>query len=124
MWMRTLLIESEDSVRSALVLVLQLAGFEVIAAADGKEALELLGQFHDMEVVVCDSHLFDMSGEEVAGALRRVGSQIPVVLLSRPTNGRIASTPAGVDAVLFKPFTVAELNGAIRSAIDKRQARP
>jgi DNA-binding response OmpR family regulator len=119
--MRVLLVENQESVRSALILMLELAGFEVTAFSDGEKALSALMQRPEIGVLICDCHLPDMSGLELVKALRVQGDRTPAVLLSGPTNGKFVTHPAEVDAVVFKPFTFKELERGIQAAIQRRE---
>jgi two-component system response regulator ChvI len=118
--MRALIVGDHESVRLALGLALQLAGFEVIAFAEGEKALDSLRADAGVSVIICSSGLADMTGVDLVRALRSEGLTIPIVFLTGPTNGKIAARPADVNAVVFKPFTFPDLKQAIWRAIGTR----
>jgi CheY-like chemotaxis protein len=78
-----LVAEDDRSVRRYLEIILQRAGFQVIAAADGLEAMKA-ALSTDVDAVVTDAHMPHLSGHELCRFLRRHPklARLPVVLLS------------------------------------------
>ena len=112
---RVLLVEDDRSVRRYLEVTLQRAGYEVITAGDGLEAMKLaLGS--PVDVVVTDAVMPHMSGQEFARFMRSTPklSQIPIVLLTGQENKQ-AMAPAEnlVDAFLNKPVKIEELKSCL-----------
>src|SRR5437763_15097689 len=112
---RVLLVEDDRSVRRYLEVTLRRAGYEVITAADGLEAMKLaLGS--SVDVVLTDAVMPHMSGQEFARFMRTTPklSQIPIVLLTGQEN-RQAMAPAEelVDAFLTKPVKIEELKSCL-----------
>jgi len=110
-----LVVDDDDENRMAMARVLSLAGFEVVPAASGAEALEL-ARAHEPDVVVLDVFLPDSGGLGVAREVRRErsGPPVPVLFvtgLSSPAV-RAALAPA---PVLFKPFTRLDLVSRVRA---------
>jgi len=108
---RTVLMVDDDSdVRTSVARGLRHSGFDVRVAANGKEALRLLSsESHD--ALVLDVQMPELDGVAVVTALRALGNDIPICVLSaRDTvNDRIAGLEAGADDYLTKPFDLGEL---------------
>ena len=118
---RVLLVDDDPVVLEVLSTVLDLEEFEVLAAADGAEALELVAQ-QAPQVVVCDVAMPGIDGFEVCRRVRHdpATEQLPVVLLTAhggPDEQR-AGAEAGCDALLTKPFSPLELIELLRGVGD------
>ena len=112
---RVLLVEDDRSVRRYLEVTLQRAGYEVVTAGDGLEAMRLALN-SPMDVVVTDAVMPQMNGRELARFLRNTPqlAQIPIVLLTGQEN-KEAMAPAEklVDAFLYKPVKVEDLKNCL-----------
>jgi CheY-like chemotaxis protein len=116
-----LLAEDDRSLRRYLEVVLRRAGYEVVAAADGLEAMKaaLSGTFH---AVVTDALMPHLSGHELCRFLRKHPklSSLPVVLLSG-ADGKAASTQdARADVYLSKPVRPEELTDCLARLVGVR----
>lgn len=100
--------------------------YEVTAAANGKECLELL-RISNPEVVICDVMMPVMDGFEVVKAIKNniETSHIPVILLSARTSEdiRLESYETGADAYLTKPFKLGILLARVKNLIEERNRR-
>jgi len=118
-----LLAEDEPAVRAIARKALESAGFVVIEATDGHDALELFERHRrEIDVALVDLAMPGRDGRSVVEAMRREAPDLPMLLMS----GHIAreaglDLPPGV-VVLPKPFGIAQLTRAVRRAID--EARP
>jgi CheY-like chemotaxis protein len=116
-----LLAEDDRSLRRYLEVVLRRAGYDVVAAADGLEAMKaaLSGTFH---AVVTDALMPHLSGQELCRFLRTHPklSRLPVVLLSgadvKAASTQDTSTRA--DAYLSKPVRPEELTDCLARLLD------
>jgi len=100
--------------RRALVRLLQVSGASVASAADGLEATErALAETFD--VVVMDVRMPRMDGFAAARALRAAGCRAPLVAVSADASSEVLANAlaAGFDAVLPKPFGLADLIRAL-----------
>jgi two-component system, OmpR family, response regulator PrrA len=105
-----LMVDDDPDVRTSVSRGLRHSGFDVRVAANGKEALRLLStETHD--ALVLDVQMPELDGVAVVTALRALGNDIPICVLSaRDTvNDRIAGLEAGADDYLTKPFDLGEL---------------
>lgn len=114
---RVLVVDDEAAVRRFLRNLLEGAGFIVLEAATGIEALDLLKKKHP-DVVLLDLRLPDMTGVDVLTVLRE-WSRVPVLMLSvqNEETDIVAALDAGADDYLSKPFGTAELLARLRSAL-------
>jgi two-component system cell cycle sensor histidine kinase/response regulator CckA len=117
-----LLVEDEAAVRRTVQRLLEHAGYTVIAATHGAEALTLWhAHSANVRVVLSDVRMPVMSGPEFVRQLRVAGSRLPVVLMSGFADVELTrSLPAGVRELLQKPFATAELFRAVREALASR----
>ena len=121
--MHVLLVEDDDRLRTLLRRLLTEERHVVDVAATGREALDLATGGGGLDVVVLDVGLPDMSGLDVARALR--AAEVPVAILmltARDTVAdRVAGLDTGADDYLVKPFAFAELAARVR-ALGRRNA--
>jgi CheY-like chemotaxis protein len=120
-----LLVEDETAVRGLAFRVLTAAGFHVLVAANGLEALETLtGGSLRVDLVVTDLVMPGMGGRVLRERLSEVYPGLPVVFMS----GYAADEALGRgwvepgDPLLQKPFTADDLVRAVRGAIDSRRS--
>jgi CheY-like chemotaxis protein len=111
--------EDHEDIRYVVKRALERAGHEVVAAADGKAALDAVRK-HRPDVVVTDLDMPHMTGLDLCRAIRadRELRHIPVVLASGsllPGDERAAEV--GASATLLKPFLPAQLLGLIASLL-------
>ncbi len=121
---RVLLVEDDRSVRRYLEVTLQRAGYEVLTAGDGLEAMKL-ALASPVDIVVTDAIMPHLTGQEFARFVRSTPklSQIPIVLLTGQEN-RQAIAPAEklVDAFLYKPVKVEELKSCLADLLCARSS--
>ena len=117
-----LVVDDEPQILRALTTNLRGAGYEVVRAATGEEALALAAA-RPPDAVVLDLVLPDISGVEVCRELR-TWSQMPVVVLSAVGDERqkVEALDAGADDYVTKPFGMGELLARLRAAM--RRAAP
>jgi len=117
-----LVVEDEDDVRRAATRILQQAGYQVLAAADGQEALEVLRQPAPIHLVLSDLVMPRLGGRALYDAARREGRMTPFLFASgySPNDGR-ASPPADLGVpLLHKPWTAADLLARVREILDRQ----
>jgi two-component system alkaline phosphatase synthesis response regulator PhoP/two-component system response regulator ResD len=116
--MKTILVvDDEPNIVDLLRLYLEGAGYGVLAAANGRRALELAEQ-HDPDLVVLDLMLPELDGLEVTRELRRRGDTPILMLTARAEDvDRIVGLEVGADDYVTKPFNPRELVARVRAIL-------
>ena len=112
---KVLILEDEVSIRSFVVINLKRAGYEVIEAGTGGEALERLKENPDIGVAILDIMLPDIDGFEVCRNIRATDKKIGIIMLTARSQemDKIAGLMTGADDYMTKPFSPAELTARI-----------
>jgi len=107
---RILLVEDEESLMEMVKLNLELEGYDVTEAVDGKQALDLAANAR-FDLCILDIMLPKIDGITVCKTLRLRNSVIPILFLSAKSAGsdRVEGLKAGGDDYLTKPFNLEEL---------------
>ncbi|MFO0606202.1 MAG: PAS domain S-box protein [Polyangiales bacterium] len=117
-----LIVEDEDTVRRLAERVLRKAGYDVLAAANGGEALLLSEKHGPVDLLLTDVVMPHMSGRELADRLARASPGLGVLYMSGYTDDAIVHhgvlEPGA--RLLAKPFSAAELTRKVREALDAR----
>jgi two-component system, OmpR family, response regulator MprA len=115
---RILVVDDEPAVQQALSRALTLERYQVAAAADGGEALEMLG-LTPYDAVILDVSMPQVDGLEVCRRLRESGDRTPVLMLTArdDIDDRVAGLDAGADDYLVKPFALRELMARVRALL-------
>jgi two-component system, OmpR family, response regulator MprA len=123
--MRVLVVDDERAVRESLRRALELEGYDVELAADGREALGRLEAGPDPDAVILDVLMPEVDGLEVCEELRRSGSRLPVLMLTAraEVENRVAGLDAGADDYMAKPFALAELSARLRALLRRGTPR-
>ncbi len=114
---RILVVDDEPQIQRFLRPSLHAAGYEVISAVTGREALALAATA-GANAIVLDLGLPDMDGKDVITAVRAF-SKIPIIVLSardRETE-KISALDLGADDYVNKPFLIGELMARLRAAL-------
>ncbi len=116
---RVLVVDDDPSVRALLRRVVRQEGYTCIDAASVEEALGLVD---DIDVVVADLQLGDLTGIDLLQALRKRHLDHPFILLTgRPSlESATAAVEHGAYRYLLKPFVPADLGRLLRDAVQSR----
>jgi two-component system, OmpR family, response regulator MprA len=117
--MRILVVDDERAVRDSLRRALELEGYDVELAADGREALDRLEREPEPDAVILDVLMPAVDGLEVCERLRRAGRLLPVLMLTAraEVENRVSGLDAGADDYLTKPFALEELLARLRAIL-------
>lgn len=115
---KLLVVDDEPNIRDLLSTSLRFAGFDVVAAANGREALAAAEE-HNPDLAVMDVMLPDMDGFTVTRKLRASGRHFPVLFLTAKddTEDKITGLTVGGDDYVTKPFSLDEVVARIRAVL-------
>ena len=120
---KILIVDDEAMILRILATRLSMVGYQVLVAADGKEALEIFAT-NNPDLVVLDVMMPKLDGYAVCQQIRET-SEIPIIMLTALSDvaDRITGLKLGADDYLTKPFSPKELEARI-AAILRRVERP
>lgn len=112
---KVLILKDEVSIRSFVVINLKRAGYDVVEAGTGEEALELLKSNPDVGVAILDIMLPGIDGFEVCRSIRATDKKIGIIMLTARSQemDKITGLMTGADDYMTKPFSPAELTARI-----------
>lgn len=126
---RLLLVEDDDAIAGPLVRALAAQGYDVERVGGGVAAIDRVAA-GDVDLVLLDLTLPDRDGLDVCRDLRRVGSDVQIVMLTARSDelDLVVGLDAGADDYVTKPFRVAELlarvRARLREATSERRSEP
>ncbi|MGW7049998.1 response regulator transcription factor [Streptomyces avermitilis] len=122
---RVLVVDDDRAVRESLARALELEGYDVVAVADGVQALTRARR-DSFSALVVDVMMPYVDGVGVCRVLRADGDRTPVLMLTARagTPDRIAGLDAGADDYLPKPFEIPELLARLRALLRRGDLAP
>ena len=119
---RILLVEDEEQLLQVVKLNLELDGYHVVTAVDGREALE---RFHSerFDMILLDVMLPHTDGFAVCKAIRLENRSIPILFLTAKNSAqdRVMGLKIGGDDYLVKPFDLQELLLRVTRLLERSQ---
>jgi len=119
---KILVVDDEELVRTLTVHVLERAGYEVVSVDSARGALELVETDERIDLVVSDVVMPALSGVDLLTELRATRPELPVVLMTggSPEPERTSKAlELGATAIVYKPYTHAQLCDAVARAFAK-----
>jgi CheY-like chemotaxis protein len=114
-----LLVEDDNSLRRVVRAILEQAGYAVLDAGTGQDALALAGRhLGKIDVLLTDVVLPVFSGPELAERLKAARPGMRVLFMSGYPDDRIASHDMHLHEPIGKPFTAEALTERVRSTLD------
>jgi DNA-binding response OmpR family regulator len=115
---RILLVDDEQPIQTLLSFPLQRDGYEVVHAADGREALARFAE-QVFDLVVLDVMLPRMDGLEVCRRLRAKGETVPIIMLTAKSEeiDKVLGLELGADDYITKPFSMREFRSRVKAAL-------
>jgi two-component system OmpR family response regulator len=122
---RLLVVDDEATILELMSGSLRLAGFEVVTAASGAEAVHATASFRP-DLVLLDVMMPDGDGFEALRRIRSGGSEVPVIFLTARDEvpDRVKGFDVGGDDYVTKPFSLEELLGRIRAVLKRTRPDP
>ena len=120
--METMLVaEDEEVVRAFLRRILEKAGYKVIEAGDGEQALARFKEHDDISLVLSDVVMPKMNGKEILEEIRKIRPGIKVIFISGYTADIIQKKGIAEEGAEYitKPFQKNDLLQKIREVLDK-----
>lgn len=114
---RILVVDDEPSFVDALSVSLEAEGFEVVAAADGREALDRFAS-KDPDLILLDLMLPRISGVDVCREIRAT-SKVPIIMVTAKSSevDVVVGLEVGADDYITKPYRVRELIARVRALL-------
>lgn len=122
--LQILVVDDEPTVRQAIKQLLKHVGYEVAAVESGEAALDLMQQ-RAFDVVITDFSMPGMYGDQLAARIRQQSPGQPIIMVTAYAQEfKVFGQPyANVDALILKPFTLQELDEAIKQVVRQPQTR-
>ena len=120
--MKILVADDDAQLQRALRITLASRGYDVVAARDGAEAIDLAASAHP-DLVLLDLGMPNVDGMDVIRAVR-AWSKVPILVLSGRTDSaeKVEALDAGADDYVTKPFGMDEFLARLRAAIRRGAA--
>lgn len=120
---RILVVDDEPKLVQSVRAYLEAASYQVVTAADGRQALEAFRRERP-DLIILDLRLPEMHGMDVARAIRK-DSNAPIIMLTAQVDevDRVAGLEAGADDYIVKPFNPRELVARVRAVLRRAEAQ-
>ena len=114
---KILVVDDEASIRRILETRLKMAGYNVVTAEDGEEAVDLFNKTNP-DIVILDVMMPKMDGYGVTREIRRV-SDVPIIILTAlgDVSERITGLELGADDYVIKPYSPKELETRVKAVL-------
>lgn len=112
-----LVVDDDPPIRRVVAQMIKWAGYQVLEAENGKDAIRRLKN-NPVDLVVSDLAMPQMNGQELAAQIEKLDPLTPVLFISGYANDELLDT-AGAN-ILAKPFTQADLLSRVSALLSKR----
>jgi CheY-like chemotaxis protein len=120
---RILVVDDEPMVRALIARALTDEGYEVVAVANGKAALDAAqGAQAEFDLIITNNYMPGLNGAELIARVREDFPILPILHIDDITRrGRIPPLPADIPTI-YKPFSIAALRTAVAELLRREQA--
>jgi len=126
---RILVVEDEELIQEMLAVALEEEGYGVVAAPDGRSAVEYIKSFETnsgeppFDLIILDLMLPQINGLDICRLLRHQGNPVPILMLSAKGSetDRVLGLEVGADDYLTKPFSMRELVARCRALLRRQR---
>ena len=113
---RVLVVDDDPDLVQLMSGMLEILGYPVVTAANGREALESVDH-EQPSLVILDSRMPVLDGSGFAQALKDRGVKIPILVITGAPDARRWAEQIGADGYLTKPFELADLLAAVQRLV-------
>jgi len=120
---RILFVEDEEDMVFLVGQLLESLGYEVVTRANGMDALALVREQPDrFDLVITDMSLPGMRGERLAGQIKKICHDIPIILCTGfgEDISKKTARKSGIGEIILKPLVNIDLAKTIRKVLDER----
>jgi DNA-binding response OmpR family regulator len=119
---KILIVEDDPTLCLAMTKALRAAGYEIVSAKTGDEAIDAVF-VHSPDVVLLDVMLPGMNGFEVLAALRKHDAELPIVMITAKgtESDKVRGLELGADEYVVKPVGLVELQARVGAALRRRR---
>lgn len=119
---KILVVDDDPNIRFLLCEVLQREKHKVTQASDGSEAIDLLHQAHEFELVISDLHMKRVDGIQVLRTVKEKRTDLEVLILTGygTVNSAVQAMKLGAFDYLTKPLNIEELKFKVNQALNHR----
>ena len=116
------IVEDDPSILRGLQMNLELEGYSVRVATNGRTGLEMV-RTGPIDLLVLDIMLPEMNGYEVCRRIRDEGNEVPIIVLSAKATevDKVMGLDLGADDYVVKPFALGELIARIKARLRRRE---
>jgi two-component system chemotaxis response regulator CheY len=124
---RVLVVDDEPSVRTVVRLILEKAGYDVLEAENGEQAIEAINGGENrlvLDAVICDIRMPKINGVQAIDYFQKKYPHVPVIVLTAfpDTEMAVSFMLNGVADYLVKPVEAQKLVDTVERAMDRRLA--
>jgi two-component system cell cycle response regulator CpdR len=117
---RILVVDDEPMVRALIARALTDEGYEVVAVANGRAALDTARGADGFDLIITNNYMPGLSGAELVARVRKDFPNLPILHVDDITRrGRIPPLPSDIPT-LYKPFSIVALRAAVKDLLDRR----
>ncbi len=116
-----LVVDNEETIRETLMKILKREGYNVLTAADGQEALEMIRK-HEVNLILSDICMPRIDGHNLLKQVKAILPEVEIVLMTGQGKWEtgLEALREGAFAFIPKPFNKLALNKTVRRALEKQ----
>ncbi len=116
-----LVVDNEETIRETLMKILKREGYNVLTAADGQEALEMIRK-HEVNLILSDICMPRIDGHKLLKQVKAILPEVEIVLMTGQGKWEtgLEALREGAFAFISKPFNKLALNKTVRRALEKQ----
>jgi DNA-binding NtrC family response regulator len=122
---KILIVDDDRAMRLALSESLESCGYDITAAENGREALELFKKAK-FDLVVTDMKMPGMTGIEVLRGVKELSSELPVILITAygTVGTAVEAMKEGAAEFIMKPFSLDDLEAVVKHVLNTSRKKP